>query len=45
MHTGIFLEALNNGLDSICTTLNDMNECKAETEYEYRSEMQSDNYY
>lgn len=41
MHTGIFLESLNNGLDSICTTLNVMNEYKAEMEYEYRSEMQS----
>lgn len=41
MHTGIFLESLNNGLDSICTTLNARNEYKAEMEYEYRSEMQS----
>jgi|LSQX01.1.fsa_nt_gb hypothetical protein len=41
IHTGIFLESLNNGLDSICSTLSAMNEYKAEMEYEYRSEMQS----
>lgn len=41
MHTGIFLESLNNGLDSICSTLSAMNEYKAEIEYEYRSEMLS----
>ncbi|WP_018306006.1 hypothetical protein [Desulfitobacterium hafniense] len=41
MHTGIFLEALNNALDGISTTLDVMNEYKAEMEYEYRSEMQA----
>lgn len=41
-HTGIFLEALNNALDGIDSTISVMNEYKAEIEAEYRSEMMAD---